>query len=125
MTPADLVSSDGACAAVAPDATASAAPNQATDGSDPGAAPALLQGGIGLEMTECDVVRRAGSPDKIDIGTAGRGERSLVLTYINGPRPGIYRFVGGRLTSIEGSPAPPAPPPKGKKKPAAKNPPHA
>ena len=33
-----------------------------------------------------------------------RGERSLVLTYPKGSRPGIYRFVAGRLTSIERAP---------------------
>ena len=31
---------------------------------------------------------------------------SLVLTYLNGPAPGIYRFSGGRLVAIERAPTP-------------------
>jgi hypothetical protein len=34
----------------------------------------------------------------------------VVLTYLRGPAPGIYRFTAGRLLSIERAPeAPPAP----------------
>jgi hypothetical protein len=46
-----------------------------------------------------------------------------VLTFLNGPWPGIYRFSDGRLKVIDRAPAPPEPPPKKKttKKPA-KNP---
>ena len=74
-------------------------------------------------MTECDVVRRAGPVEQRDLGVNERGERSLVLTYLKGPWPGIYRFTGGRLVSIERAPTPPpaapAKPQKGAKKPAA------
>jgi hypothetical protein len=69
----------------------------------------LLQGGIALQMTECDVVRRAGSPDRVEAGANQSGERSVVLTYMRGPKPGVYRFVGGRLASIERGPEAPAP----------------
>ena len=62
-----------------------------------------------MRMTECDVVRRAGPTEKVDLGANERGERSLVLTYLRGPLPGIYRFTGGRLLSIERAPAPPPP----------------
>ena len=55
-------------------------------------------GGVALDMSECDVVQRAGAPDNIEFGTAG--ERTLVLTYVKGERPGIYRFRSGRLVSI-------------------------
>ena len=54
---------------------------------------ALLPGGIALQMTECDVVRRAGAPEQLQIGADERGERAVVITYIRGPRPGIYRFA--------------------------------
>jgi hypothetical protein len=78
-------------------------------------------------MTECDVVKRAGPPEKLDVGTNERGERKVTLTYIQGPRPGIYYFAAGRLTTMERAPEPPTPPktarpakPKPKpKKPAA------
>lgn len=76
-------------------------------------------GGVALEMTECDVVRRVGIAEKVDLGANERGERTAVLTYLGGLRPGIYRFVAGRLVSIERAPEPPAPSrPARKKKPA-------
>jgi len=99
--PADLVGPDGQCAANEPDLPA-----------EPGA-PAPAQGGIALQMTECDVVRRAGTPDRVEFGTSERGERTVVLTYARGARPGIYRFAAGRLTSLERGPEPPAPAKKG------------
>jgi hypothetical protein len=73
-------------------------------------------------MTECDVVRRAGAPEQLQVGADERGERAVVITYIRGPRPGIYRFAAGRLTSIERAPEPPpsrpAPKSRSSKKPA-------
>ena len=105
----DLIGPQGQCAAVAP---APAAPLPDAAGEPAAAAPALVQGGIALQMTECDVVSRAGQPDNIEFGSTERGERSVVLTYMRGPRPGIYRFAGGRLHSIERGPEPPAPPKK-------------
>ena len=113
VTAADLVDQQGRCAAP---------PAQA--GSEPTDASRLLPGGIALEMTECDVVRRAGAPDQIEFGTTDRGGRALTLTYTGGPRPGIYRFADGRVVSIERGPEPAAPPsakPK-RKRPAAKQP---
>jgi hypothetical protein len=102
VTPADLVGPQGQC----PDA-------------GPGAAAA--RGGIALQMTECEVVRRAGAPENTELGTTDRGERSVTLTYTGGPRPGIYRFAGGRLYAIERGQEPPPPdPPKAKKPPAKK-----
>jgi hypothetical protein len=65
-------------------------------------------GGIALEMSECDVVQRAGPPDGMDFSTTVRGERAAVLTYARGERAGIYRFVAGRLKSIERGAEPPA-----------------
>jgi hypothetical protein len=121
VTAADLITTDGQCAAsVGPGpVVASASPGQQTEENP---APALIQGGIALQMTECDVVHRAGAPDRFEFGTTDRGERSVTLTYVNGPRPGIYRFAAGRLDSIERGPEPPAPakPVKAKKPPAKK-----
>jgi hypothetical protein len=88
LGPPALIGPEGSCSAAS--------------GEFPGA-------GIALEMSECDVVQRAGPPDNIDISANARGERIAVLTYGRGERPGIYRFVAGRLVSIERGPEPPAP----------------
>ena len=96
--PQELVGPDGQCAYAATAPTA-----------DPGVDPAtagLVQGGVALQMTECEVVRRAGPPEQVELGANERGERSAVLTYVRGPRPGIYRFASGRLYSIERGPEP-------------------
>ena len=77
----------------------------------------LIPAAIALEMSECDVVKRAGVAEKVEIGTNERSERTAKLTYINGQRPGIYYFTAGRLTSMERAPEPPAPQ-KPAKKPA-------
>src|SRR5439155_819959 len=60
--------------------------------------------GIALEMSECDLVRAAGYTGQVEISRSERGERSVVLTYLQGEHPGIYRFVSGRLKSIERAP---------------------
>jgi hypothetical protein len=105
VTAADLVDQQGRCAGL---------PAQA--GPDAAESPGLVRGGIALGMTECDVVRRAGAPDQIDFGSTERGGRAVTLTYVKGPRPGIYRFADGRAVSIERGPEPPAPPPSAKPK---------
>jgi hypothetical protein len=83
--------------------------------SNAGVPPEVRSGprGVALAMTECQVVQLAGYTDRVEIGAEG-GRRSVVLTYLSGPRPGIYRFTDGRLTSMERVEAPPQP-----KKPAA------
>jgi hypothetical protein len=63
--------------------------------------------GIALSMTECQVVSVAGYTDRIEIGANQRGQRAVTLTYMSGPRPGIYRFVDGRLNSMEEVAQPP------------------
>jgi hypothetical protein len=70
----------------------------------------MIPTAIALDMTECDVVKRAGHPERVEFSTNDRGERTVTLTYLQGARPGIYRFTAGRLTSIERAPEPPAPP---------------
>ena len=73
--------------------------------------------GIALQMTECDVVRRAGPPSEVQIGANERGDRTVTMTYAAADRP-IYRFTGGRLSLIDRGAEPPPEP--AKKKPAAK-----
>lgn len=111
VSAADLITAEGYCAGMAPgdanaltDATATA-----------GAAPVPATGGIGIGRTECDVARVAGQPDNVSIGNEAGG-RVTVLTYVRGPRPGIYRFTAGRLVSMErGAEPEPQPRAKGQK----------
>jgi len=110
LSATDLVAADGQCSASSADQVRG---EQATAGQVPAGTPA--PGGISLQMTECEVVRRAGPVEKIELGANPRGERSLVLTYLHGPSPGVYKFVGGRLVSIERAPIAES----GKQKPAA------
>ena len=153
VAPEDLVGPDGRCGAAAEVAQASAPPpatpaaqadrpvgsvagdlagapmpagNVAiANPAGPEASPPPVLGGIALGMTECQAVRRAGDPGNVAISAGEKGERQVVLTYLSGTWPGIYRFNDGRLKVIERAPAPPEPakkPPKKKttkKKPAS------
>ena len=101
VTAEDLVDADGRCAA---------AFSIAEPGSDQAATPSsapLLSSGIALEMTECDVVKRAGPPERVEIGSNERSERTATLTYLRGARPGVYNFNSGRLVTMERGPEPP------------------
>jgi hypothetical protein len=102
VAPEELAGPDGACAGVAQ--PASGPEGEAVSQPPP------VGGGIGLGLSECEVIRRAGAADQLEFGTNERGERTLTLTYLRGERPGIYRFRSGRLASIERGPEPPAPP---------------
>jgi hypothetical protein len=93
-----MVSSEGQCAALEPTA-ASADAGSAASPTPPGTAA--------LGMTECEVVRRVGQPQRVEVGNDERTERTVVITYLQGVRPGIYRFRAGRLVSIERAPEPP------------------
>jgi hypothetical protein len=95
VTAADLVDANGGCAGAVAVAAGEEVP--------------MIPAAIGLEMSECDVVKRAGSADKVEIGTNERGERTAILTFIKGPRPGIYHFTAGRLAAMELAPEPVAP----------------
>lgn len=117
----DLIGADGRCAgdpAPSPVMNFTAGPaaqeREPTAPDAPAAAAAIVRG-IALGMTECEVVRLAGYTDRIEIGSNDRGQRSVVLTYATGPRPGIYKFTGGRLAVMERGPEPP-PQPKRQKK---------
>jgi hypothetical protein len=112
ITPSDLVDASGACPAFAP-------PRAAAD-AGPGNADAAsrLGGGVAIGMSECDVVSRVGPPNAVNLSSDPRGDRTAVLTFNSGPRPGIYRFVGGRLTEMDRVEEPPPSAPPAKKKPA-------
>jgi hypothetical protein len=116
ITDADLIDSNGACPA---SAAAPPPPAPSDQAASPGA-PSALGEGVGLGMSECEVVARAGQPNNIQIGKAPSGDRTALLTYDSGPRPGIYHFERGRLMQMDRVDLPPpAPPPKvAKKKPA-------
>ncbi|MBV8790760.1 MAG: hypothetical protein JO237_01760 [Pseudolabrys sp.] len=126
VAPEELVDANGTCAG-AP-AAAPPAPEQGqvqggdSNAQQPVTAPVLVSGGIGLGMTECQVVQRAGLPGNVQIGggDASAG-RTAVLTYTAGPWPGIYRFADGRLKEVErvAMPEPPKPVKPVKKKKAA------
>ena len=47
----------------------------------------MIPTAVALDMTECDVVKRAGQPGQVNFGTNERGERAVVLTYLGGARP--------------------------------------
>jgi len=85
LTAADFVDADGRCP-----------PPEAAEGEG-----AAIAGGIALQMSECEVVRRAGAADRVEVGTGEQGERAVTLTYLRGAWPGIYRFTEGRLKVME------------------------
>ena len=87
----DLVDAQGLCAGGA-GATAS-------DGE-----PGTNLNAVALDMTECQVVQALGAPQATDITKNARGERTVTLTYLGTERAGLYRFVRGRLVSIERAP---------------------
>lgn len=104
VTAEDLVGTDGRCSGVPTGPDPNIPQDQQQDNIP------MIPTAVALDMTECDVVKRAGHPENVDFGTNERGERTVVMTYTRGARPGIYRFAAGRLTSIERAPEPPAPP---------------
>jgi hypothetical protein len=118
VAPDDLVAANGACApaaenaqAAAPAAAPAAPPPPATAPLPDRLEPALpaagpmpgVGSGVALGMSECEVVRRAGPPSHVSIGTE-KGERKVVVSYLGGNWPGIYQFRSGRLKVIEAAP---------------------
>jgi hypothetical protein len=128
VTSDDLVTAEGYCAGMAP-APGPGDANALTD--NPAGAPAaaapppVVTGTVALGHTECDVVRGIGAPGSVNLSNNPRGDRVAVVTYLQGPRAGIYTFTAGRLSSVERAPQveqpKPARPAKKvvKKKPAA------
>ena len=108
--PQDLVDASGRCAAAA---TSAPGPDVAGGGQGAqGSAPAAQLSGrpIVLKMSECDLVGAAGAPQDIQIGANERGDRTTTLEYKAGVHAGIYRFVSGRLVSVERVEGPPVAP---------------
>lgn len=129
VTSDDLVTVEGYCSGMAPPPAPSDA-NALTDnpaGAPPAAAPApVVTGTVALGHTECDVVRGIGAPVSVNLSNNPRGDRVAVVTYLQGPRAGIYTFTGGRLSSVERAPVVEQPKPaKPGKKVAKKKPPAA
>jgi hypothetical protein len=122
ITANDLVAANGSCppppaVQQAPAAAAANQPGSAPAASDPST---LLGGGIALGMSECDVVFRAGAPNAVQIGKNPNGDRTAVVTFNSGPRPGIYHFEAGALMEVERvQTTAPAPAQTAKKKPAS------
>jgi hypothetical protein len=112
VTANDLVDANGACPIpAAPSPTQATQDNAAAGGAAAPDMASLLGGGVAIGMSECDVVARLGQPSAVNLGRNPNGERSAVLTFNGGPRPGVYRFEAGRLTEMDRveAPAPPAP----------------
>lgn len=103
VTAADLVDSQGVCA------------NGAEVVASEGEAAAQQAGGVGLYMTECQVVQVLGVPQATDVSRTPRGEREVTMTFLTNEHAGIYRFVGGRLKSIERAPGAAEPEPAKKR----------
>jgi hypothetical protein len=108
--PHDLVDASGRCAAAAAPAPGPdvAGGGQGAQGSPPAAQ--LSGRPIVLKMTECDLVGTAGAPEDIQIGANEHGDRAVTLEYKAGAHAGIYRFVSGRLVSVERVEGPPGAP---------------
>jgi|HubBroStandDraft_6_1064221.scaffolds.fasta_scaffold336064_2 hypothetical protein len=118
ISDADLIDANGGCpasAALPPAAPSDAAASPAAPASLPSSG---LGEGVGLGMSECEVVARAGQPNAVQIGKAPNGDRTALLTYNSGPRPGIYHFERGRLAQMDRVEVPAPPPQVAKKKPA-------
>ncbi len=111
ITQNDLIDANGACPNYVP-AAPSASANPAAGAPPSPDTAALLGGGVALGMSECDVVTRLGQPTAVNPGSNSNGSRSLILTYRSGPRPGVYRFEGGRLSEMDRVEALPAAPEK-------------
>lgn len=100
ITQNDLINQDGSCAA--PASTDGAAPTT-TDADAALAGQGELpqvQGGVALGMTECQVLQRTGAPETFNISAEGT-DRVATLMVTRGSWPGLYRFRGGRLVSVE------------------------
>ncbi len=109
ITQNDLINPDGSCAFAA--ATDGVAPPSDAGETLAGQGPLpAVQSGVALGMTECEILQRTGAPDTFNISAEGT-ERVATLTVMRGSWPGLYRFRGGRLVSIERVEVPTAPKP--------------
>jgi hypothetical protein len=99
----DMVDAAGRCTggALAETAAGTVAGDLGTGTAPAAAEQGVTPGGVGLGMTECQVVAHAGQPGQVDVGADEKGERKVVLTYLSGPWPGIYTFSAGRLKVVD------------------------
>ena len=114
ITANDLIDANGACpryVVPSPPPAAGAAP-----AAGPTDAASLLGAGIAIGMSECDIVARLGQPTAVNVGKGPGGDRAVALTFNSGPRPGVYRFAGGRLTEMDRVEVPQAAAPEPAKK---------
>jgi len=119
VAPEDMVDASGRCAGAFVPAGGDPAAAQGSV-SLPDAGVPMIPATIALDMNECDVVKRAGVAQQVDIGKGPSGDRTVTLTYLSGERAGIYRFADGRLKSMERAPDQGPPPKMAKAKPAKK-----
>lgn len=123
VLPEDLVDASGRCAGAFVPATPNGDPNAPGSVPLPDAGVPMIPSAVSLDMSECDVVKRAGVAQRVEIGTGAGGERTVTMTYLSGDRAGVYTFASGRLKSMERGPEAPPQPKTAKKqpkKPAAK-----
>jgi hypothetical protein len=100
VTAADLVDGSGYCAGAA-------APQASEQNPQPPAQPGVIPTrGVGLRMTECQVVGALGRPAEVQIAADPQGERTVTMIYPAADRP-IYKFTNGRLVSVERGAQPP------------------
>jgi len=96
----------------APTRAVSASDLVGADGRCEGGSSDTAPRGVGLTMTECELVTLAGTPDQVNIGADEGGARRTVLNYGKGNNAGIYTFLSGRLKIIERLPTPDKPEPR-------------
>lgn len=126
ITPADLVDGNGMCADMSPLPAAAPPPAPAAGNPEnlsaaPAAASPPAARNVALQMSECEVVRALGRAGDIQLSANERGDRVVTMTYMTPERP-VYRFIAGRLATIERTAEPPPPEPVKKKKAPAKKP---
>ena len=97
----DMVDAAGRCSGGVPTLEPAVTGDSGTAAVAVSTEQGVTPGGVGLGMTECQVVAHAGQPGQVDVGADEKGERKVVLTYLSGPWPGIYTFSAGRLKVID------------------------
>jgi hypothetical protein len=117
----EMIDSSGACPPAAAPQPPPASGNQAATSALPPDTASLLGSGVALGMSECEVVYRAGQPTAVVLGKNPNGDRTAVLTYTSGPRPGVYHFERGALMQMDRVEEPAAQPQIAKKKSAKSN----
>jgi hypothetical protein len=95
ITANDFVDANGACPRFV------ARDNMGANSAPAADAASLLGGGVAIGMSECEVVAHLGQPTAVNLGRNPNGDRTAALTFKSGPRPGLYRFAGGRLEEMD------------------------